>query len=62
MKHSDEFEAFDALVRRVIAVPHSVVKQRIQEHRKQSALNPRKRGPKPKVKSPASDPASADLG
>ncbi|HTU46301.1 MAG TPA: hypothetical protein VMF91_14635 [Bryobacteraceae bacterium] len=58
MKHSAEYERFTALVDRVLAVPHSVIKQRIEEHRRQAALNPNRRGPKPKrkVKPSASDP------
>ncbi|MGH2567715.1 MAG: hypothetical protein ACRDGA_05205 [Bacteroidota bacterium] len=48
MKHSDEYEKFTALVDRVLAVPHSVIKQRVEEHRKQAALNPNRPGPKPK--------------
>ncbi len=50
MKHSSEYERFTALVDRVIAVPHSVIKQRVEEHRKQVASNPNRRGPKPKQK------------
>jgi len=40
MKHSAEYKRFTALVDRVLAVPHSVIKQRVEEHRKQAALNP----------------------
>lgn len=61
MKHSAEFEAFDNLVGRVLAVPSSVIKQRLEEHRKQAALNPNRPGPKPKQKAitpSASDPAT----
>jgi hypothetical protein len=50
MKHSVEYERFTALVDRVIAVPHSVIKQRVEEARRQSALNPNRPGPKPKRK------------
>lgn len=50
MKHSIEYQRFTALVDRVLAVPGSVVKQRVEELRK---VNPHKRGPKPKLK-PAS--------
>lgn len=63
MKHSAEYERFTALVDRVIAVPHSVIKQRLDEHRKQAAKNPNRRGPKPKrkaVKPSASAPEAAD--
>jgi hypothetical protein len=51
VKHSAEYERFTALVDRVLAVPHSVIKQRIEEHRQQAALNPNRPGPKPKRKS-----------
>ena len=50
MKHSVEYERFTDLVDRVLAVPHSVIKQRVEEHRKQAALNPNRPGPKPKRK------------
>ena len=40
MKHSVECERFAALVDRVPAVPRSVIKQRVEEHRKQAAMNP----------------------
>ena len=36
MKHSADFERFTALVDRVIAVPHSVVKQRVEEIERES--------------------------
>jgi len=48
-----EFDAFTEMVDRVLAVPHSVIKQRIEEHREQADKNPRKRGPKPKTKKPS---------
>jgi hypothetical protein len=35
----------------VLSVPHSVVQQRIEEHRRAVAQNPRRRGPKPKTSS-----------
>ncbi|MGC9969118.1 MAG: hypothetical protein ABSE56_00880 [Bryobacteraceae bacterium] len=57
MKHSVEYERFTALVDRVIAVPHSVIKQRVEEHRRRSAQNPNRPGPKRKaIKPSASDP------
>lgn len=60
MKHSAEYERFTALVDKVLAVPHSTVKERIEEHRRKVAQNPSKRGPKPKrkVKPSASDPGT----
>jgi hypothetical protein len=50
MKHSAEYEKFTQLVDRVLAVPHTVIKQRVEEHRRQAALNPNRPGPKPKKK------------
>jgi hypothetical protein len=41
---------FDALVRRVLAVPHEEIVRREAEYKRQSALNPHRRGPKPKIK------------
>jgi len=56
MKHSKEYDRFTALVDRVIAVPHSVIKERVEEHRKQVANNPNRRGPK--AKQPAVKPSA----
>jgi hypothetical protein len=63
MGHSAEYERFTALVDRVIAVPHSVIKQRVEEHRRLSAEKPNRPGPKPKrkvVKPSASVPEATD--
>jgi len=49
------WERFNALVSRVLAVPHSVILEREAEYQRQSKLNPNRRGPKPKVKASASD-------
>jgi hypothetical protein len=40
---------FDALVRRVLSVPHEEIVRREAEYKRQSALNPNRRGPKPKI-------------
>lgn len=61
MKHLAEFEAFDAMVRKVLSVPHEVIKQRVEAERKKSAAKAVRPGPKPKPKAmqpSASDPAS----
>jgi hypothetical protein len=50
MKHSAEYERFTALVDCVLSVPHSVIKERVEEHRRKAAQNPNRRGPKPKRK------------
>lgn len=54
----EAYKRFENAVRAALSVPHSVIKQRIEEHKRQSDLNSRKRGPKRKVKPSASlDPA-----
>lgn len=40
--------AFDALVRKVLSVPHAEIMRREAEYKRQSALKPNRRGPKPK--------------
>lgn len=50
MKHSGEYEAFDALVGKVLSVSHEEIKRRESEYRKRADANPRKRGPKRKAK------------
>jgi hypothetical protein len=44
---------FDALVRKVLSVPHEEIMRREAEYKRQSAANPRRRGPKPKASRPA---------
>ena len=41
---------FDALVRKVLSVPHTEIVRREAEYKRQSAANPNRRGPKPKAK------------
>jgi hypothetical protein len=43
---TEAFKRFENAMKQVLAVPHSEIKRRIEEHRKESALNPNKRGPK----------------
>src|SRR5438128_4447479 len=43
-----EFGRFTRLVDQVLSVPHSVIKERIEEHRRAVARNPHRRGPKSK--------------
>jgi hypothetical protein len=42
------FTQFENAMKKAISVPHSEIKRRIEEHRKEAAANPNKRGPKPK--------------
>jgi hypothetical protein len=58
MKHSSEYNAFDRLVGHVLTVSREEMKRREAEYRKQSDANPRKRGPKRKVK-PSASPGPA---
>ena len=50
MRHSVEYSAFDKLVGKVLTVSREEMQRRESEYQKQAALNPNKRGPKPKVK------------
>jgi hypothetical protein len=50
MKPSAEFRNFDELVGRVLAVPHDVIKARVEAERKRSAEKAVRPGPKPKRK------------
>ena len=50
MKHSAEYETFTKAVEYIMAVPKSEILRREEEYRKRAALNPNKRGPKPKIK------------
>jgi hypothetical protein len=49
-KPSKEYHAFDSLMGDLVKVPKSTIHERHAEHKKRAALNPRKRGPKPKPK------------
>jgi hypothetical protein len=50
-------ERFKAAMKQILSVPHSEIVRREEQYKKQSMLNPRRRGPKPKQK-----PASLDPG
>ncbi len=57
-KPSKEYQAFDSLMCKLLTVPKSTIHERHAAHKKKAALNPKKRGPKPKVK-PSDDPSEA---
>lgn len=59
-KEPTEFDTFTKIVDRVLAVPHSVVQRRLEEQREQADKNPRKRGPKTKVKKPSASGRGPD--
>jgi hypothetical protein len=45
----EAFRRFRDATKAALAVPHSEIKRRIEEHRAQAAKNPNRRGPKRKV-------------
>jgi hypothetical protein len=45
---TDAFTRFENAMKKVLSVPKAEIQKRIEEHRKESALNPNKRGPKTK--------------
>lgn len=47
---ADAAARFDALVRKVLSVPHEEIMRREAAYKQQSLLNPHRRGPKPKAK------------
>lgn len=58
---SSEYENFTRMVDNLLSVPKAEIQRREAEYRKKADANPRKRGPKRKVKPAAShDPADAD--
>jgi hypothetical protein len=59
-KANPEFDAFTNTVDRLLTVPREEMLRREKEYRKQVEQNPRRRGPKRKVKTSASHgPADA---
>jgi hypothetical protein len=46
---SKEYSAFVKLTDRILAVPRVEAQKRLAAHKEKAALNPRKRGPKPKT-------------
>jgi hypothetical protein len=53
----EAFKRFDNAVGSLLSVSHDELMRRERQYKKQVALNPRKRGPKPKRKSASPDPA-----
>lgn len=47
---SAEYDRFKSLLGRVLAVPREVIQEREARYQRESALNPNRRGPKPKQK------------
>ncbi len=60
---SKEFEAFDRAMKRLLLVPHSKIKQRMDEYKERAKKNPNRRGPKPKRAAvTSSDVSGRDAG
>jgi hypothetical protein len=53
MEGPEAVSRFDTLVRKVLSVPHAEIMRREAEYKRQSAMNPHRRGPKPKPAPPA---------
>lgn len=49
-KASEEYTAFDTAMRQILTVSKSELDARVRAHKEKAALNPNKRGPKPKVR------------
>jgi hypothetical protein len=50
----EAWRRFNSAMKNILAVSHSEIQKRIDEHRRQSANNPHRRGPKREVKPSAS--------
>ena len=54
---SKEYQAFAAMTARLLSVSKETLNQRLAEYNERAALNPNRRGPKPKVKRPSASRA-----
>ena len=45
-----EYSTFDRLTRQLLTVSKADLDARVEAHKERAALNPRKRGPKPRVR------------
>ncbi len=59
-RQSKEFQAFDSLMGKLLTVPKSTIHERHAAHKKKAALNPNKRGPKPKITPPSAPSTESD--
>ena len=46
----EAWERFQGAMKRILAVPHAEIQRRIEQHRREAARNPHRRGPKTKPK------------
>jgi len=49
---SEAWKRFEDVMKGILAVPHSEIQRRIEEHRRKAADSPNRRGPKRKAKPP----------
>jgi hypothetical protein len=54
---SEAFTRFRGAMAKVLTVSHDEMKRRVEAERQKSALNPNRRGPKPKAKPDVHGPA-----
>jgi hypothetical protein len=47
-RHPQEYQKFDRLMGKLLTVSKDDLDRRVEAHKERAALNPRKRGPKPK--------------
>jgi hypothetical protein len=57
-KPSKEYTAFDNGMRQILTVSKTELDARVRAHKERTALNPNKRGPKPKVKHSSDEPGA----
>jgi hypothetical protein len=44
----EAWQRFTGAMKKIVSVPHSEIQRRIEAHRKEAAVNPKRRGPKRK--------------
>jgi hypothetical protein len=50
LEGTEAWDRFNSAMKSVIAVSHDEIQRRIEEHKREVARNPQRRGPKPKQK------------
>ncbi len=61
-KRNTEFDEFTKLVDRVLSVPHAEIVRREKKYQEEATQNPKRRGPKRKVKPSAVAHEPSDKG
>jgi hypothetical protein len=55
----NQAKRFDTAVRKILSVPRAEILRREEEYKRRSALNPNRRGPKPKRKAVSPGPGAS---